>query len=84
MGSGRYFRITPGREIEAVATLAEVLRLRQGNSFIWAEEVNFFLGDRFLVSVHLHGAGESSFAAHFEATVRRDMEQARRGADFLL
>jgi magnesium transporter len=37
-----------------------------------------------LVSVHSHGRGEDGFGAHLEEVVRRDLEQARRGPDFLL
>jgi magnesium transporter len=49
------------------------------------EEVNFFLGERMLVSVHSHGRQDGeAFADHLEATVRRNLEQARRGSDFLL
>jgi magnesium transporter len=49
------------------------------------EEVNFFLGEKMLVSVHSHGRGAGDgFGAHLEATVRRNLEQARRGPDFLL
>jgi len=48
------------------------------------EEVNFFLGDRFLVSVHSHGRDDASFGERLEALVRRDLEHARKGPDFLL
>jgi magnesium transporter len=143
MGAGRYFCIAPGKGLEKVASLLEVLSMRQGNKFIWidftdpgaedlnalveplglhplaiedcldedqvpkmeefpghtfilfnryrpvdgaasVEEVNFFLGERFLVSVHSHGQGDKLFADHLETTVRRDLEEARRGPDFLL
>ena len=143
MGACRYCSIAPGKGIDKAETLSDVLRMRQGNRFIWidltdparedlnalieplglhplaiedcldedqvpkmeefpahtfilfnrcrtangaasVEEVNFFLGDRFLVSVHSHGSGETTFAAHLEAVVKRDLEDARRGADFLL
>lgn len=59
-------------------------RYRSVNGSAAIEEVNFFLGDRFLVSVHSHGLGETPFASHLESVVRRDLEEARRGADFLL
>jgi magnesium transporter len=48
------------------------------------EEVNFFLGKDFLVSVHSHGSPDQSLGKRLEATVRRDIVHARRGADFLL
>ena len=48
------------------------------------EEVNFFLGEGLLVSVHSHGREDVSFAERLEAVVRRDLEQVRRGPDFLL
>jgi magnesium transporter len=48
------------------------------------EEVNFFLGNKFLVSVHSHGRPEDTLADRLAATVRRDVEEARAGADFLL
>ncbi len=48
------------------------------------EEVNFFLGERFLVSVHSHGQGDKLFADRLETIVRRDLEDARKGPDFLL
>jgi len=143
MGAGRYFCFTPGKGLEKVASLPEVLSMRQGNKFIWidltdpgredldalveplglhplaiedcldedqvpkmeefpghtfilfnryrptngaasVEEVNFFLGNKFLVSVHSHGQGQQSFAERLETTVRRDLEDARKGPDFLL
>lgn len=48
------------------------------------EEVNFFLGENFLVSVHSHGREDTTFADRLEATVRRDLDQARKGPDYLL
>jgi magnesium transporter len=48
------------------------------------EEVNFFLGDRYLVTVHSHGNGDTTFGPHLHTIVHRDLEDARRGADFLL
>lgn len=48
------------------------------------EEVNFFLGDRYLVTVHSHGRDEPAFADRLETTVRRDLDQAQKGPDFLL
>jgi len=48
------------------------------------EEVNFFLGQGFLVTVHSHGHDDTSFGERLEATVRRDLEQARKGPDYLL
>jgi magnesium transporter len=60
-------------------------RYRPSGDGAQIEEVNFFLGERMLVSVHSHGrTGDASFAEHLEATVRRNIEQARRGPDFLL
>ena len=143
MGTARYYTLAPGKGLEKAGTLSEVLRLRQGNRFIWldftdpsnedlnalleplglhplaiedcldedqvpkmeefpghtfilfnryqtqdglarVEEVNFFLGDKFLVSVHSHGLGETSYAARLEEIVKRDLMDARKGADFLL
>jgi magnesium transporter len=143
MGAGRYFCLTPGKDLEKVASLPEVLSMRQGNKFIWidftdpgredldalveplglhplaiedcldedqvpkmeefprhtfilfnryrpsngaasVEEVNFFLGEKFLVSVHSHGQGQQGFAERLETTVRRDLGDARKGPDFLL
>ena len=48
------------------------------------EEVNFFLGEKFLVSVHSHGREDTTFADRLEMTVRRDLDQARKGPDYLL
>lgn len=48
------------------------------------EEVNFFLGKEFLVTVHSHGRPDASFAGRLEAAVQRNLEKARRGPDFLL
>ena len=48
------------------------------------EEVNFFLGEKFLVTVHSHGKEDTAFADRLEATARRDLDQARAGADFLM
>jgi magnesium transporter len=59
-------------------------RYRTVNGAAAVEEVNFFLGDKYLVSVHSHGLGENGFSARLEATVTRDLEEARRGADLLL
>jgi magnesium transporter len=143
MGAGRYYCLTPAKGLEKVASLPEVLAMRQGNRFIWidfadpgredldalieplelhplaiedcldedqvpkmeefpghtfilfnryrptdgtpsVEEINFFLGNRFLVSVHSHGLGQQSFAERLETTVRRDLADARKGPDFLL
>ena len=143
MGTGRYFSIAPGRGLERVEDLEDILRLRQGDAFIWldffnpsreeltalvaplglhplaiedcvdedqvpkmeefpghtfilfnryrhtestavVEEVNFFLGEKFLVSVHSHGLERAGLAERLEATVRRNLDQARGGPDFLL
>ena len=143
MGAGRFFSIASGKGLEKAETLPEILRLRQGDGFIWldymdpsreeltavgaalglhplaiedcldedqvpkieefpnhtfilfnryrhadgaavVDEVNFFLGEKFLVSVHSHGRGEDALAARLETTVQRDLDQARGGADFLL
>jgi magnesium transporter len=59
-------------------------RYRHRNGAAVVEEVNFFLGDKFLVSVHSHGFGDDGLGERFEKTVRRNYEQARKGADFLL
>jgi magnesium transporter len=143
MGTSRYFCLAPGKALEKVASLTEILSMRQGNKFIWidlddpgrgdldalvaplglhplavedcldedqvpkmeefpghtfilfnryrpnngaasVEEVNFFLGDKYLVSVHSHGQEQHSFAERLQSTVRRDLEDARKGPDFLL
>ncbi len=59
-------------------------RYRPINGTASVEEVNFFLGDGFLVSVHSHGLGDTSFSNHLEGVVRRDLTEARRGPDYLL
>jgi magnesium transporter len=59
-------------------------RYRYAADVAAVEEVNFFLGERLLVTVHSHGAEDASFAERLEATVRRDLAQARKGPDFLL
>jgi len=59
-------------------------RYRHTDGAAVIEEVNFFLGETFLVSVHSHGRGDTAFADRLEATVRRDLDQARRGPDYLL
>ena len=143
MKTGRNFGIAPGKGLQRVELLDEVLGLRQGDGFIWLdfcnptreeltalvaplglhplaiedcvdedqvpkmdeypghtfilfnryrhadgaaviEEVNFFLGEKFLVTVHSHGRDDAAFADRLEAIVRRDLEQARKGPDFLL
>ncbi len=48
------------------------------------EEVDFFLGENFLVSVHSHGRNDTTFSDRLEATVLRDLDQARKGPDYLL
>ncbi len=48
------------------------------------EEVDFFLGANFLISVHSHGREDATFADRLEATVLRDLDQARKGPDYLL
>jgi len=48
------------------------------------EEVNLFIGRGFVVSVHSHGKDDPALADRLEALVRRELEQARRGPDFLL
>ncbi len=59
-------------------------RYRHAGAAALVEEVNFFLGNKFLVSVHSHGRSEDKLADRLAATVRRDLDQARAGADFLL
>jgi len=59
-------------------------RYRQGPGDAAVEEVNFFLGDRFVVSVHSHGQGETGLGERLETTARRDLQQAGKGPDFLL
>ncbi len=48
------------------------------------EEVDFFLGESFLVSVHSHGRNDATLADRLEATVLRNLDQARKGPDYLL
>ncbi len=48
------------------------------------EEVDFFLGASFLVSVHSHGQDDTAFADRLEAIVQREFDQARKGPDYLL
>jgi magnesium transporter len=48
------------------------------------EEVDFFLGEKSLVTVHSHGREDAAFADRLEAIVRRDLDEARKGPDFLL
>lgn len=57
-------------------------RLSDGAAVI--EEIDFFLGGNFLVSVHSLGREVRTLADRLEATVRRDFEQARKGPDYLL
>jgi magnesium transporter len=59
-------------------------RYRHADGAAVIEEVNFFLGEKFLVTVHSHGREDAAFADRLEAIVRRDLEQARKGPDFLL
>jgi len=59
-------------------------RYRHAGDAAVIEEVNFFLGENFLVTVHSHGRDDAAFADRLEAIVRRDLEQARKGPDFLL
>jgi magnesium transporter len=59
-------------------------RYRQTDGAAVIEEVNFFLGERFLVSVHSRGREDTMFADRLEATVQRDLDQARKGPDYLL
>ncbi len=48
------------------------------------EEVDFFLGEKSLVTVHSHGREDAAFADRLEAIVRRDLDETRKGPDFLL
>lgn len=48
------------------------------------EEINLFIGKSFLVSVHSHGRDDPALADRLETLVRRELEQAVRGPDFLL
>jgi magnesium transporter len=59
-------------------------RYRHADGAAVIEEVNFFLGEKFLITVHSHGRDDAAFADRLEAIVRRDLEQARKGPDFLL
>jgi magnesium transporter len=59
-------------------------RYRHAGDTAVIEEVNFFLGEKFLVTVHSHGQEDAAFADRLEAIVRRNLEQARKGPDFLL
>ncbi len=59
-------------------------RYRHADGAAVIEEVNFFLGEKFLVSVHSHGLEDATFADRLEATVRRELDQARKGPDYLL
>jgi magnesium transporter len=59
-------------------------RYRHADGAAVIEEVNFFLGGKFLITVHSHGRDDAAFADRLEAIVRRDLEQARKGPDFLL
>jgi magnesium transporter len=59
-------------------------RYRHTDDAAVIEEVNFFLGERFLVSVHSRGREDTMFADRLEATVQRDLDQARKGPDYLL
>ncbi len=59
-------------------------RYRHTDGTVVIEEVNFFLGDKFLVSVHSHGREDTTFADRLETTVRRDLDQVRKGPDYLL
>lgn len=59
-------------------------RYRRDGNAAAIEEVNFFLGKGFLVSVHSHRSADLSLGERLEATVRRDIVHARRGPDFLL
>jgi magnesium transporter len=59
-------------------------RYRHAGDAALVEEVNFFLGEKFLVTVHSHATEHGAFADRLEATARRDLEQTRGGPDFLL
>ena len=59
-------------------------RYRYAADVALVEEVNLFLGERFLVTAHSHGTDDASFAERLEVTVRRDLAQAHKGPDFLL
>ena len=48
------------------------------------EEINFFLSDRYLISVHGAGMAPDGLGAAFEATARRDLGEACLGPDHLL
>lgn len=60
------------------------------NAFTYAaqayavEEIDFFLGRDFLVTVSGHGGADCGVHGKFEERVRLDLETARRGPDFLL
>jgi magnesium transporter len=66
-------------------TFILVNRYRCVGDVVAIEEVNFFLGEKMLVSVHSHArSSDDGLGAHLEATVRRNIDQSRRGPDFLL
>jgi magnesium transporter len=48
------------------------------------EEVNFFLGASFLVTVHSHGSDDAALGERLVSTMRRDPASAGKGPDFLL
>jgi magnesium transporter len=59
-------------------------RYRPDNAATLIEEINFFLGEWFLVSVHSHQGEDPQFVQRLDATVRRDLTEACQGPDFLL
>jgi magnesium transporter len=48
------------------------------------DEINFFLGKNFLVSVNHCGEGKQNFSAQIDNAMARNMGNAREGPDFLL
>lgn len=59
-------------------------RYRYADGLAVVDEVNFFLGERFLVTVHSHGQGNRAFGERLESMVQHEMEMAARGPDYLL
>ncbi|MBI5832334.1 MAG: magnesium transporter CorA family protein [Armatimonadetes bacterium] len=59
-------------------------RWRQTGGPPAVEEVNFFLNDRYLLTVHAHGLSPDALADRFEACAKRDLAEARHGPDHLL
>jgi len=59
-------------------------RWRRADGVPAVEEINFFLSDRYLLTVHAHGLEPDALVELFEASARRDLAEARLGPDHLL